>query len=441
GKKFVLQCELLKNDNLVMITEIGVIVWAIISKEIRMHYYWGDWNKKSNTFESMKEYFNNKMFTGIIFPDSSFKVLYDNLDLEFGYKERKKFFRELLSDNAKMTFYLTRHGKNLMNNLIDLNHNLYHNLVIRCIINGCLASWERKMINISILSIIFEHFPTLSKRHASAVASFLAAIAYTVPSTSSDKNPSTSSHLSSYGTSYHLSKTSLCDILFSNFHKLHYNSISKLVKNLEYHNSNTMYNTIKLDFWNPKGSNFTSLTNLDYINRFIILAFAHSFHLLLRPTLDTSDPNNPWILTTAYKFIYSNGTIDESVSIIKPPDDNTNMFTKLTTAILAVYMIIAAHENKLRELMRKIQNGEWTGYKPPHFDKNLLEVILLRNNKNEEQYETLNDLSNKVENLEKNLSSKVENLEKSLSNKVENLEKNLSSKVENLEKNNNQAKL
>ncbi|KAF0416730.1 transient receptor potential cation channel subfamily a member 1-like [Gigaspora margarita] len=65
----------------------------------------------------------------------------------------------------------------------------------------------------------------------------------------------------------------------------------------------------------------------------IVLAFAHSLHILLRPTSEysynqpsyTDDINNPWNLVSTYKFISSNGTIGDSL-FIETPDDNTNLF-------------------------------------------------------------------------------------------------------------------
>ncbi|CAG8744362.1 35436_t:CDS:2, partial [Racocetra persica] len=186
---------------------------------------------------------------------------------------------------------------------------------------------------------------------------------------------------------------------------------------------------------------------------FIMFAFAHSLHLLLRPAVEisldhpsySSDTNNPWNLATAYKFIFLNGTINENISITKPPDSDTNMFTRLNTAILAVYIMITGdstplspwvlddnacliltkielfymlpfqrrkqnwfpyiifyevHVNKLREFMRKIQNGSWTGYKSPFFDPNLLRTIPLRDKVDIEKMEkTLDDLAKKIEQL------------------------------------------
>ncbi|CAG8818214.1 4249_t:CDS:1, partial [Racocetra persica] len=68
----------------------------------------------------------------------------------------------------------------------------------------------------------------------------------------------------------------------------------------------------------------------------MVLAFAHSLHLLLRPNSKysydqpsfTNDANNPWNLVSTYKFISLNGTVGEW-SLIETPDDNTNLFSVL----------------------------------------------------------------------------------------------------------------
>ncbi|RIB25773.1 hypothetical protein C2G38_2165095 [Gigaspora rosea] len=74
----------------------------------------------------------------------------------------------------------------------------------------------------------------------------------------------------------------------------------------------------------------------------LVLAFAHSLHLLLRPTSDysydqpsfTDDANNPWNLVSTYQFISSNGTVGKS-TLIETPDDSTD-FTMFSTSILAI---------------------------------------------------------------------------------------------------------
>ncbi|RIB00606.1 hypothetical protein C2G38_1146124 [Gigaspora rosea] len=81
---------------------------------------------------------------------------------------------------------------------------------------------------------------------------------------------------------------------------------------------------------------------------FIIVAFAHSLHLLLRPTVDVSldypsysdDPNDPWNLASTYNAIDPNGTIEGSSSLIEPPTATTNMFMMMGSAIAAVYIML-----------------------------------------------------------------------------------------------------
>ncbi|KAF0536658.1 transient receptor potential cation channel subfamily a member 1-like [Gigaspora margarita] len=79
----------------------------------------------------------------------------------------------------------------------------------------------------------------------------------------------------------------------------------------------------------------------------IVLDFAHSLHLLLRPTSEysydqpsfTDDANNPWNLVSTYQFISSNGTVGKS-TLIETPDDSTNLFTMFSTSVLAVYFML-----------------------------------------------------------------------------------------------------
>ncbi|CAG8439570.1 1876_t:CDS:2 [Dentiscutata heterogama] len=97
--------------------------------------------------------------------------------------------------------------------------------------------------------------------------------------------------------------------------------------------------------------------------RIMVLAFAHSLHLLLRPTSEysydqpsyTDDVNNPWNLVSTYKFISSNGTIDKS-SLIETPDENTNLFSLFSTSILAVYFMLTVSVNKLKKYVKCVED-------------------------------------------------------------------------------------
>ncbi|KAF0449993.1 transient receptor potential cation channel subfamily a member 1-like [Gigaspora margarita] len=96
----------------------------------------------------------------------------------------------------------------------------------------------------------------------------------------------------------------------------------------------------------------------------MVLAFAHSLHLLLRPTSEysydqpsyTDDANNPWNLVSTYKFISSNGTVGESL-LIETPDDNTNLFSLFSTSLLAVYFMLTGDSSSVSSWNLK---NNWT---------------------------------------------------------------------------------
>ncbi|KAF0519098.1 transient receptor potential cation channel subfamily a member 1-like [Gigaspora margarita] len=88
---------------------------------------------------------------------------------------------------------------------------------------------------------------------------------------------------------------------------------------------------------------------------FIIFAFSHSLHILLRPTTNVplnatninlnnpnyaNDQNNPWNLVTSYHSVSVFGTVSQNASLTELPSASTNMFTSLYTAFLAVYLML-----------------------------------------------------------------------------------------------------
>ena len=81
----------------------------------------------------------------------------------------------------------------------------------------------------------------------------------------------------------------------------------------------------------------------------MMLSFAHAFYILLSPTLPYSlsdrtindDPNNPWNLVTTYQTYEGDSTDANNVTILQPPDDNTNMFTEYITSFFAVSALLS----------------------------------------------------------------------------------------------------
>ncbi|CAG8497070.1 21610_t:CDS:2 [Dentiscutata erythropus] len=186
GKGFILHCEILENDDFVTLEDF--------------------------VFEKMKIKFLTENWTsGRILPASSYETIIYNLDIKFGNKE---LFKEFLLRNIDDEFYLTCYGEISMEILISIRDDKWIRRLGHNIMEKFVKDKNHLISKISLLSIIFENFKELSENHPAFIKSLLSLIAFVVPSIT--VNPkSTSSHLSSYGKYYHLSKISSFDI-FSN---------------------------------------------------------------------------------------------------------------------------------------------------------------------------------------------------------------------------------
>ncbi|CAG8504423.1 15520_t:CDS:2 [Acaulospora colombiana] len=189
---------------------------------------------------------------------------------------------------------------------------------------------------------------------------------------------------------------------------------------------------------------------------FILLAFAHSLHLLLRPTGSYSltipstsgDPNDPWNLVTQLYAISPNGTIDETSTFIDPPESNTNMFSTLYTAILAVNAISVTSNNesflllkaeilaeielfyllphqrrkpnwfpdfyvvevrKLKDIIISVQNNKYPDSNSPYISPRLLKLIQMKDKKAEKEKE-LEDHAQKFKENEERRHKEIEEI-------------------------------
>ena len=71
----------------------------------------------------------------------------------------------------------------------------------------------------------------------------------------------------------------------------------------------------------------------------IIFGFGFAFFILLRST-QSGDENDPWNLTTQFSSVNPDGTPNSTFTLMQIPDSNTNMFSWLPTAILAMYLLL-----------------------------------------------------------------------------------------------------
>ncbi|CAG8540838.1 320_t:CDS:2, partial [Scutellospora calospora] len=229
GKKFILHCEVLYNDDFIMITRIGVIIWTFKpcriteTKTIKMHYYWNNCNSsleefvldnngslKNFDFEEFKDLFNDWTL-GRILPSSSYETICKNLNVKFDDEQLLLYF---FKDNINEEFYLNCYGEILMKTFISLKNDKWIRSLGKNCIEKCIPDNHFLIFKIPLLSIIFDNFNELSENHPAFIASVLSMIAFIVPSTIINPE-STSSHLSSYGRYCHLTKTSYLDMITS----------------------------------------------------------------------------------------------------------------------------------------------------------------------------------------------------------------------------------
>ncbi|CAG8531108.1 22329_t:CDS:2 [Dentiscutata erythropus] len=166
-KNFILHCEVLENDDLISITRIGLIIWTYKHPDIKMLYYWNDWN---GCLE----------------------------DFDFEKTKKNAAFQNFFEDNIVEEFYLTCYGKILLKIFTSLRDDKWIEFLGEKCIDKCLQNNNHLISKITLLSIIFENFKELSEKHPRFIANILSKIGFVVPSTIVIPN-SNSSHLSSYG--------------------------------------------------------------------------------------------------------------------------------------------------------------------------------------------------------------------------------------------------
>ncbi|CAG8692103.1 6941_t:CDS:2 [Dentiscutata erythropus] len=208
GKRFILYCEVLENDDFITITRIGVIIWTFKFSDIKMLYYWNDcdcrldkFDIEESKFKDFIEGFEDYRISGRIriLPASNYETICKNLNVRFDLMEAL-----LSSNDGKWIRYLGQ----------------------RCL-DKCVQNDNHMISKISLLDIIFEYFDDLSYYHPTFMANILFRIRFVVPSTILNLD---SPHLSSYGRYYHLSKTSSLDILISSFRDFNRNDLESALR-------------------------------------------------------------------------------------------------------------------------------------------------------------------------------------------------------------------
>ncbi|CAG8614790.1 39627_t:CDS:2 [Gigaspora margarita] len=225
----IMRCECLNNDDLLMLSNFGVLIWTVYPpKGIRLHYYWGrarirniksfnlflgDVNENPfNLPTNLKTYAN-------AFPDSKFQIIIKNKNLTFGEK-KDSYFKELLDDYISDKYFIINYGSILMDTFLFLKDDEWvEKFCQTCYDLTFSAEGLRSTSDIQLLSVIIEVFPQLLQRHPIYLARFLSQTGFVVPLADSElildseiASLLPTQHLAHFGTYNQLStKTSLIE--------------------------------------------------------------------------------------------------------------------------------------------------------------------------------------------------------------------------------------
>ncbi|KAF0527752.1 transient receptor potential cation channel subfamily a member 1-like [Gigaspora margarita] len=196
----IIRCKCLKNDDLLMLTTFGILIWTVYPpKGIRLHYYWGRARirsgKRFNLYFGYDNPFNLpsdlKPYTNA-FPDSKFQIIIKNKNLSFGDQtdQNQFFFKELLEDYISDKFFIINYGSSLMKTFLFLKEDEWVEKFCKTCYNIVFSSNGLKSTSdIQLLSIISEVFPQLLQRHSVYLARFLSQTSFVTPLADSELTP------------------------------------------------------------------------------------------------------------------------------------------------------------------------------------------------------------------------------------------------------------
>ncbi|CAG8674250.1 8710_t:CDS:1, partial [Dentiscutata erythropus] len=223
-ERIILNCDLLENENLAMITIFGIYIWAIKSNGIRLHYFWNEEVKRidyepQSIINMLQEFL--RCCENSILPTIQFDLLIrDRIkrsnDVNYLSLDDS---RELLEDYKHDKVFLACYGKRLLEKLIEYKQDeLIEDIIQRCIDLSTKNIKEGFTANIELLSVITSSFSELSQNYEPYISNFLYQIAFVVPHYIRRfliKSESISSHLHHYGNYVQILETTFIDITIS----------------------------------------------------------------------------------------------------------------------------------------------------------------------------------------------------------------------------------
>ncbi|CAG8500824.1 21760_t:CDS:2 [Gigaspora margarita] len=229
--RFVYRCELLDNEDLVMITVIGLLIWTVWpKKEIKLRYYKGF---PFTSYYLNKKDFNNRYISGAyVNKESEYKKLEffakkphirklfeeicdhrgnllspPDFDAIMPYYEElcmnKRYpFKELINDYIENKITLILYGQQLLRSFLNnKNYLMAEKLYRQCIKINLEDEKIDFLTNIKLLEIITFSFVELSQKFPDLLKEFLSHTSFIISSENKDlaiRNFSSTSHLQNH---------------------------------------------------------------------------------------------------------------------------------------------------------------------------------------------------------------------------------------------------
>ncbi|CAG8705638.1 18022_t:CDS:2, partial [Dentiscutata erythropus] len=201
---YVRECKVLKNGNLVMISNECVILWTFNPlKGISVHYIWSIY-ESSDKGVTLNEYWEKKFKDTLaerFLPPSDFDEIIKAAKQD---EDITNLYNLLLDNYIKENFFLAYYGKMLMEEFLKLNKDWLVEKLCKSCIKKCSYNDECDdlLSNIQLLSIIAQFYSELVQKNPAIMYEFLSQMAFVVPSTEIDdvcyNTLSSSPHLHHY---------------------------------------------------------------------------------------------------------------------------------------------------------------------------------------------------------------------------------------------------
>ncbi|CAG8511376.1 6817_t:CDS:2, partial [Gigaspora rosea] len=191
-EKFVKECDCLDNDDLVIVTALGVLIWEFNIKDnkIELKYFWSDegdswdWDRIEVPviklfYEIDEKTFDEKNFdikklkkrSYFLPPSSYISMIRYNFAFIQPLDENRFFFNELIEKHIKNRLFLIFNGQKLIKDIVKEDEDM----LLRKVFNGCIEQIEKdeETLNTQIFDLFSQSITEIFKKNPSFFEEFV----------------------------------------------------------------------------------------------------------------------------------------------------------------------------------------------------------------------------------------------------------------------------